>query len=396
MTIASRGLRTAAWLTFAACLSVAATAHAAGETQDAVIIDTDNNVVLAGGRVSPGKPVPENFVAAGGRVLVDQPVGENGVLVGGSVEVRAPIGGNLRAAGGTVVVDSTVGGSFAAAGGDVRLGPGAKIGQAARIYGGSITIEGRVDGPLRANAERIVINGEVRGDVKAAAEQITLGPNAKIGGSLRYVAGAELKQDPGATVAGTVTRLDEDVAAREWESPATRSSGFSVVGFIMSFVMLLACGAIFLGTAPIFSVEAPERVRADPLRAIGMGLVTIIGTPIVAVLFLVTIVGIPVGVLLLATYPFALLLGFVVGTLWVASFVPRLMRWAPPPTVRAAVGHFAIALALVLLVSKIPFLGGWVVAALFIAGVGAFEVELYRRMRAGSRALDGRVQVVRP
>ena len=111
---------------------------------------------------------------------------------------------------------------------------------------------------------------------------------------------------------------------------------------------------------------------------------------------MITLIGIPVGIMLVALYPFALLLGFLVGALFVASYVPVVFKKPPPPTVGQAVGHFAIALAVVMLVAKIPSLGGFLVLVLLVLGVGAFEVELFRRMRSGSRSMRGGVEVVRP
>jgi hypothetical protein len=50
-----------------------------------------------------------------------------------------------------------------------------------------------------------------------------------------------------------------------------------------------------------------------------------------------------------------------------------------------------------MLVSKVPTLGGIVLCVLLVFGVGAFEVEAFRRMRAGARsARTGGVEVVRP
>lgn len=398
MTDRSRAARIAAPLLFIALSALGGAAQAGkvlASDSGAVIIDSDRNLVLAGGRVSPGKPVPENFVGVGGRVVIDQPVGGNAVAAGGTVDLRAPVGGQAVLAGGTVNVDAAVTGNLKAAAGAIRISRAAVIGGGARLMAGDITVDGAVKGDLRAEGETVTINGEVHGDVRALADVVVLGPTAKIDGELSYV--AVLRRDAGATVAGAVQRLDESTVTRGEVRRSVASgvsTGARIIGTIVSYLALLACGAIFLAAAPIFSVEAPDRLKSSPGRSIGVGLATIVGTPILAVLFMITLIGIPVGILLIALYPFALLLGFLVGALFIASLAPQLLKRPPPPTVAKAIGHFAVALAVVMLLAKVPSIGGLFLVAVLVLGVGAFEVELFRRMRSGSRSRG--VEVVRP
>jgi cytoskeletal protein CcmA (bactofilin family) len=371
-----------AWMTAIAAALLGALvvsyAHAAGSEEAAVIADTDSSMVLAGGNVHPSHPVPENLVAAGGRIIIDQPVGQNAVLAGGSIDLRAPIGEKVRAAGGSIQLESTIAGGVSAVGGEVRLARGAVVEGYAHILAGTLTLDGRVNGPLKFSGERLIINGEVTGDVKAAAEEVVLGPGARIAGSLQYASAKEVVKSEGATIGGAVTR--KDPSARDDDIPRMRH-GATIVGAVISFLALLGCGALFLALAPIFSVQAPDRIKATPWKALGMGLLTVFGLPVTAILFMLTIVGIPVGVMLFMLYPIALLLGVVVGTLFVANAGASLVKLPPPPTVAAAVGYFAITLAVVLLLGKAPSVGGLVLFVLILLGVGAFEVELYRRMK---------------
>jgi hypothetical protein len=389
-----RGAWVAAGLTLAALHAVAA-----GSDGAAIIVDSGSNMVLMGGRVSPPHPIAHNFAAAAGRIVVDQPVGHNAGLAGGVVEIRAPIGSNLGVAGGTVTIDAAVGSNVGAAGGEVRLTKNAAVGGNANITGARIDVDGTVRGGLNAVGETLTINGEVTGDVDADVQSIVLGPAAKIGGKLHYVSSKELVKAEGATIGGEVVRRGEDSPAREGTRSEAAGKALTVVAWVATFMValvLLAAGAIFLAVAPIFSVEAPERLRASPGKSLGMGLLTVVFAPMAAVLFMLTIIGIPAGILVFALYPLALLLGFVVGILWLSAWGAQLAKKPPPPTVARAIGYFALALVAVVLASKIPVLGFVLVGVLLVMGVGALEVELFRRMRSGSRALRGGVEVVRP
>lgn len=367
------------------CGLLAAPAHA--ESDDStVIINTDRSVVLAGGNVNPSKPVPENLVAAAGRIVVDQPVGKNAILAAGAIDLRAPVGGSLRAAAGSITVGSSVDGHASLAAGEVRLTREAAIDGAAHIFAGTITIDGHIAGPLRASGERIIINGNVDGDVKAAAEQIVLGPGAHIGGTLEYASASELVKSEGAMVAGAVTRKQTHDAHDAGEMLPRVSQGAKIFGTIVSYLALLGCGALFLSVAPIFSVEAPDRIKSAPGRSLGMGLLALIGVPILAVLFILTIIGIPVGAMLVALYPILLVFGFIVGTLFAANAATSLLKLRPPPTIARAIGHYAIALAVVMLLGRVSGIGGFIVLALIVLGIGAFGVEVRRRMQSNRRS----------
>ncbi|AMO22007.1 hypothetical protein GCM10027034_22860 [Ramlibacter solisilvae] len=388
----NRGARLASLLVLAPVLCAGFVSIARAQGQPAATFETERNVYTAGGHVRPARPVQGDFVAAGGRVVIDQRIGGDATLVGGTVDVRAPIGDDLRASGGDVSVDSTVGGELFAAGANITLGRGAVIARSARMHGANISVEGRIEGGLKGSGDSITINGEVRGDVDVAAAQVELGPAAKIGGALRYKSPAVLKQAPGATVGGAVTRdADSKRPSQAASMPGKwnphrgewhyERRGTGIVGGILSYLGLLACGALLLLVAPVFSTQAPERIRSTPWVSLGIGFATVFAAPVLAVLLFVTLLGIPLGFIVLALYPVLLLAGFVVGTLFIGRLVFKPLRRDEPPGFGTAIGWFALALLMVLLLAWVPVAGGILLALVTFAGIGACAVELYGRRK---------------
>lgn len=173
------------------------------------------NVYMAGARVRPEGPVLGDFFGVGGRVIVDHPVAGDAAVAGASVDVRAPVGDDVRAAGGDVSIESAIAGELFASGGTVTLTRAAAIGRGATLYGSSVRMDGRIDGDLRAGAQRILIDGLVRGNARLEGEEIELGPQARIEGSLRYASGTALQRAEGAVVTGAVTREQRARPPRE-------------------------------------------------------------------------------------------------------------------------------------------------------------------------------------
>jgi hypothetical protein len=348
------------------------------------------NVYAAGGQVRPAMPVTGDWTAAGGKVIVDQPVAGDATVAGGSVDVRAPVGDDVRAAGGDVSIESKVAGELFAAGANITLTPAAIVGRSATLYGSSIAIAGRVDGDLRATAAKVVIDGEVAGNARLVAEEIELGPKARIGGAISYASRSDLKKAEGAVIAGAVTREREAPGpradGRQWE-PSIQVPAWA--GGVIAFLPLLAAGALFLLLLPRFGVAAAGRLRSSPWLALGVGFGTIVTLPVLAVLLFITLLGIPIGIALLALYPALMLAGFVVGVLFVSTLLSAALRQEVPGSFAGTMGYFALALLLTLLVAGVPFIGGLLAGLLGVAGVGACVLELHGRRKGAQHATPG-------
>lgn len=353
------------------------------------------NVYAAGADVQPAHPVRGDLMAAGGRVLVKQPVGGDATLAGGSVEVRARVGDDLRAVGGSVTADASVGGDLFAAGGQVDLRPSAAVEGSAALHAGTVTIGGRIEGDLKATAQKILVNGELHGATHLVGERVELGPQAKITGALSYASPAEIIRAEGATVQGPVTREAWSSGAGPEQQRQSPGAGFGGPGFLVSYLSLLACAAAFVLVAPAFSHEAPEQLRASPWRALAAGLGTLVALPLLAVLLFVTLLGIPLGLALMALFPVLLLGGFVVGVLLLAGLVAAGLRGPAPETLRGRLGYLALALLMVLLLGRVPFAGPVLLALASIGGLGAAVLQL-RARRTPPGAAPGQAAVSLP
>jgi hypothetical protein len=155
-----------------------------------------------------------------------------------------------------------------------------------------------------------------------------------------------------------------------------------IAGGARSYLALLASAAVFLLLVPVFGTQAALRVRATPGLALGIGFGALVAVPVLAVLLFITLLGIPLGLAVLALYPVLLLTGFIVGVLSVARLLPAALKKPVPSGYQATVGWFALALLLVLLVGSVPVLGGLLVGLVSLAGIGACVLELYGRRQA--------------
>lgn len=375
-----------------AALAASAAAPLVSAAQGVADAGPPRNVYAAGGEVRPRLPVAGDLMAAGGRVVVEQAVAGDAALAGGAVEVRAPVGDDLRAVGGSVAIGDRVGGDVVAAGGDVALRRGAVVGGTADLTAANVEVEGQVEGSLRARGARIFVDGDLRGPVQLAGERIELGPRARIRGPLTYESPAELRRADGAVLEGSLTRsTGEGNGAGRAGGPAA-GHPLDGPGVVVLYLALFAFASGFVLLLPDFADRAASRLRGSPWASLGIGAASVVAVPLAAGLLVITVLGMPLALALLAAYPVLLLGGFVVGVLCLSRLLPVLRRGAAEQPGRPApirLAPVALALAVIVLLGLVPAVGGLFIVLLGLAGLGAGLLQWRGRGAAAGKGQAG-------
>jgi cytoskeletal protein CcmA (bactofilin family) len=310
--------------------------------------------------------------------------------------------GTLDATAGAVVIAGTVDGDVSATAGSVLVTETGRVTGDLNATAGSVLIEGTVDGSatvasaalelregssvggLDAGVADARIAGSIGGDAAVDAATLAVTPTATVDGSLTYRSEDATVAD-GATITDGATR-DDDL---EVASPGGFGGGDadlptipSWVGAVYSVLSSLLLGAILLLAAPNFGRRVAEVGTTQPLRSGGIGLLTLIGTPIALLILLVTIVGIPislVGALVFGAVVFAATVygAFVLGT-WLLSLGDYRNRW----------GALVAGVVAVAVVRQLPVIGGLARFVVLLLGLGAFASVLYELRDSGDHGGD--------
>ena len=312
----------------------------------------------------------------GGTVEVDEGETVDGLsTVGGTVIVRGTVEGDLQAYGGNVRIAESdeVTGKVRAYGGGVRVD--GTVGENVLAYAGSVTLgeTASVDQSFGAVAGDVTLAGEVGGDANLFAGSATLERTASVDEDVTYEGSLD---DRGADVGG-VTQRTQDLALFPPLGP------LSILFGVLMFFANLLLGSILLSLGPRFADAAHETSIAEPLRTVGIGLGALVGGLLAALLFALTIVGIPIAVALLMAV-------VVVG--WVAGVYGRYVVGAWLVSYTSRDGQYLSLFVGVLLVGVlgiIPYLGFVVRAVVFLLGAGIVTLaavrvyELVTRNRGG-------------
>jgi cytoskeletal protein CcmA (bactofilin family) len=344
----------------------------------AAVADDDwqgfGNVYLAAGIARTAGPVEGDFYAVGGQITIDHPVQGDVFAAGGRVTVAAPVDDDLHLLGGDVTLSAPVRGEAAIAAGTISITQDARIDGKVALAGGNVEIAGTLERGGRVVADRLVISGRVGGGLRIIARRIEIAAGAEIEGPIHFTSRRAPVIAPGAEVQGPVTAMPSRAPERTAE--VRRTGEWAVPLF---YAGLWAAGILLLLIFPGFTVAAQDRVRAAPWQSLALGAALVFALPVVVLLLIVTVVGIPVAFALIALYAVLLLAGFLTALFFVAERIGRLLRGGRSPGTGWRVGLLLAALVLMALVARLPMAGGLVALLVLLFGVGALGLQLYRQ-----------------
>ncbi len=232
------------------------------------------------------------------------------------------------------------------------------------VLDGTVTIAGRATGDVVSVSGPVRVTGRVDGDLIAVSDRATLGPRARVGGDLRY--GDERP------VLARGARVGGDVNNEDWADAANGWGWVSLIGWWLAVsVSTLVVGALLVFLAPGALYAAERAVREHLGATVLWGVAIAVGVPLLAVLALVTLVGIPFGIALLLGAVPVLVVAYATSA-WLLG--RRVLRTRSTSPWAALLAGWAILRVLAL----IPVAGGLVGLAATVVGLGALAVALWR------------------
>jgi cytoskeletal protein CcmA (bactofilin family) len=331
-----------------------------------------NNLWAAGAVVAVRGSVKNDIGAAGAELDIDATAGRNLWAAGAIVSVAGQ-SQNMYVVGGRVSVDARVGGKLSIAGARVVIGPRTEVTGVTRIASAEVVFSGSSRGAAEFYADTVQINGRIAGNLRVRARSVSLAKGAIVDGDAVFETLDEPQIDVGATIRGrqTVTmpmrhQVDRRNIFVTWGAAVLFGVG---AGLVLGIILLIA--------ARPFVERAIDAVRDAPVRSALVGLAVFILVPLVASLIMVTVVGIPIGLLILLAFPLAVAIGLVLAAFGLADRILNRDR-----AERSAGGQFVsllVGVIILAVVGLIPILGFVVGVLALLVGLGALWQALRTR-----------------
>lgn len=329
----------------------------------------DEDYFASGDRVEILGNVNSDVFVAGGQIIIEGNVNGDVFAAGGTIEISGNVSQNIYVAGGQINIDGKIDGDLTTAGGNISLSNTAGVRGDVNAMGGNISILSPVGSDIRVGGGSVNLASTVGGDVLAGVGTIRLSNGAIIQKGLTYSSDEQVSISQDASVAGKINYI-KPVRRVDVEKASGFFEGVNVVFTIISLISTIIFGVLFIWLLPNFSQRTAEIVKSKFWLSLLIGFITLIITPILAVILLVTFIGIPIGLFLLFAYAVIIYISKIFVALTVGEYINKTVKWKLTP-----IWTFVVGISLYYIVGIIPVIGGLMKFMVLLVGIGAIVIQ---------------------
>ena len=318
----------------------------------------EDDLLVAGGTIMIDGDVSGDLIAAGGNIEVAGRVDDDAWIAGGSLIIGGEIGDDLRAAGGDIRLRGSVADNAMIAGGTITSSSNSDVGGDLDVAGGSVEIAGHVGSDLSCGGGSVVIGGTVDGNATIYADDIRILQSARIQGDLEYTSDKEI-EIPAGTVLGDVVYKRSEKKVEDIYSKTTSS--------IISFLSILLIGLLMVRFTGNTTVRVSDTIATQILKSLGSGVLLLIAIPLVAMILMITVIGIPLGLIVLVSYMVILY----ISKIFVGLAIGRRILTYAKQEISSPYWHLVVGLIVIAFATKLPLIGFLISLIVILAGLGA-------------------------
>jgi len=342
----------------------------------------DRDYFAFGDRVTISGTVNGDVYTAAGVVIVDGVVNGDLIAGGGSVFVRGEVVNDVRVVGGQVTISGDVGGNVTTGGGSVTFTDGSNVVGSVVAGAGALSLFGPIGKGITVGGGDITIGNSVAGDVIAGVGQLTLTSDANVQGDLKYWSSKKANVQTGAIVLGeTIQNLpkdDMDIKEKR-EGLAKALVGISIGLRLISLISSFIIGLLFIKFLPVYTQNVANKISSSFWSSFGVGFVAVLLTPFLFVMLLLTVVGIPIGFILLTIIFITLYISKIFVALALGNKVLKILNRKFSIGWTLVVGFVVYAILV-----SIPIVGFFVHILAVLVGLGAiliYKKDFYKQLR---------------
>ncbi len=309
--------------------------------------------------------------AAGQDVMVNGNINGDLFVAAQSVNINGKVEGNIYSAGQNLTLIGQTMGDVFLAGQDIKVDSKAVIERDLFASGYRIVQEGTVQRDFIGAGSDISINGSVGRNTDLDALNVGIQDKALLSGDLAYRSEIQANVAPGSTITGKTdwTKVDRTPSNRPNRPFKTLTGKFiSITGALLVWFVISVW-------KPEFWKKTSELISKQPLKTLGTGAIALIVTPVMIILVMITVIGIPLGVLAGLAYSVSLYLSKIVAAVLIGSLLAGQFGW---PEMHKGVWLVLLGLVIITALGMIPYLDFLVWLTVSFAGLGAIIVSNYR------------------
>lgn len=343
-------------------------------TQDRTI---DGPAFLSGNLVRVDGTVNGTTFVAGENIHINGMINGDLFVAAQNAFITGEVTGNIYFVGMAIMMEGIVGQDTFLAGQTMTVSEDAILERDLFSVGATIIKEGDVGRHMYGAGERIVLSGSIGGKADFNVDQLTLGSNSVIKGNLIYRSEQEADIETGADVQGeTDFRLIQRRQQRMDNDGMRRNISARIWSFVWSVLSAVLIWFVMKWLRPTWWERTASPLLERPGIAIGVGLLALVVTPLAAIIIMITIIGIPLGILVLLGYGILLYLAKILVSVAISLAITSRTNEIG----KSRTGWLVVLSLIILgLLGMIPYLGFilWLLVA--VSGLGTFVMSHFRK-----------------
>lgn len=384
------------FLLFFSCLMFFSTPLLANELKSfAGHYQGDEYITLEAGQTIKGP------IFYGGKIVkIDGNIDGTAFIAAQEIRINGEINGDLIAAAQQIIISGKVEGNTYSASQDLLISGTIKgdalgfaqktetsrealIQRDALMAAEKIVHQGEINRQLLAFGNEIRIDGKVSDDIKLGVENLTILDKAEVGGNLLYASENKALLSSKAQVKGR-TNWEKVALSQYREVNKKEEYQDNIMGIIIGLAGALLIWFLIRIWRPRLWTETIKPIKEQPIKTLGLGALALILTPIVAIIFMVTVIGMPLGIILALVYGVFLYLAKIVVAVFLGYSLARYFSW---PELHKGVWLTLLGLSLLALLTKLPYVGFLTQILIIFAGLGAL-IMYYLKPTPGETDLN--------
>ncbi len=334
-------------------------------SDDTVNIDgTVNGTTFASGsEVNVNGIINGDLFVAGKNIYIKGKVNGSVFAAGQNIEIEGEIENNIYSAGSFLNLSSKNMGDVFLAGQNISISDQASIERDLFTGSSKIFSGGNIGRNFFGSAENMIINGSVGKNANISAGNLKLEDSAQINGDLYYRSDNQADISSESSIAGNT----------EWKraDPEPKKAIISFGVFNRIFFSMISALLIWLIVKlfkPDLWPDLAANIAISPVRTSGIGALTLIVTPVIAIILMISIIAIPLGAILGILYGISIYLSTIISSVFIGYIISKRFDWTE---IHKGIWIFLLGLLIIYILELIPFVGFLVRFIVAAAGIGA-------------------------
>jgi cytoskeletal protein CcmA (bactofilin family) len=319
------------------------------ETGNMVVIPKDtviqDNLLATGDKVYVAGTVKGDLLTFGGELYISGIVEGNVIAAGGEVNISGQAK-NVFAGGGEVLINGVVKQDLLVGGGDIYITKNARVGR--DVYAGSGSTN---------------IAGKIFRNLKVGSGSLVMAPTAMVKGELDYSSRYVNISDKVMVLGDVTAHAVPDYG----EQASTIFSRIVITREIVGVITILLLGILAIIFLPNQVKLVTSTMTKEFWKSVGWGILSLIVIPLIVILLFITLIGFPIGILLLIAYIFAIYIAGVFTSIVIGRWILKKIGKPDISLIWALFLGFLIYKVL----SWVPFIGWVFTLIVFLWAFGA-------------------------